>query len=314
MKLLSVIVPCYNEEESLPYFYTEITKTALAIADVSFEFIFVDDGSFDGTLEILRNLNNKDNRVKYISFSRNFGKESAIYAGIKESIGDYVVLMDADLQHPPQMLISMLTLLKSNNIDCVTAKRIDRKGEPPIRSFLSKIFYKIINKISDAQFVDGASDFRMMKRNMIEAILELSEYNRFSKGIFGWVGFRTEWISYNNVERIAGETKWSFWKLFKYSVDGITAFSTAPLSIASLSGILFCFISFIIIIITVLKTILYGDPVAGFPTLLCVVFLIGGLQLFCIGIVGQYLAKTYLETKKRPLYLVKEKNDEISIK
>lgn len=272
-----------------------------------FELIFVDDGSKDRTLEICKELKLLDERVHYLSFSRNFGKEAALYAGLKAATGDYIAVMDADLQDPPELLKDMLSILQNEEqIDCVATRRTTRRGEPPIRSFFAKNFYKLINKISKAEIMDGARDFRMMTRQVVDAVLSMGEYNRFSKGIFGWIGFRTKWLDYVNVERVAGETKWSFWKLFLYAIDGIIAFSTMPLVIASLSGILFCITAILMAVYFAVKTVLYGDPVAGFPTLICLILLIGGIQLFCIGILGQYLSKTYLEAKKRPIYIVKE--------
>ena len=272
-----------------------------------FELIFVDDGSKDRTLEICKELKLLDERVHYLSFSRNFGKEAALYAGLKAATGNYIAVMDADLQDPPELLKDMLSILQNEEqIDCVATRRTTRKGEPPIRSFFAKNFYKLINKISKAEIMDGARDFRMMTRQVVDAVLSMGEYNRFSKGIFGWIGFRTKWLDYVNVERVAGETKWSFWKLFLYAIDGIIAFSTMPLVIASLSGILFCITAILMAVYFAVKTVLYGDPVAGFPTLICLILLIGGVQLFCIGILGQYLSKTYLEAKKRPIYIVKE--------
>ena len=272
-----------------------------------FELIFVDDGSKDRTLEICKELKLLDERVHYLSFSRNFGKEAALYAGLKAATGNYIAVMDADLQDPPELLKDMLSILQNEEqIDCVATRRTTRRGEPPIRSFFAKSFYKLINKISKAEIMDGARDFRMMTRQVVDAVLSMGEYNRFSKGIFGWIGFRTKWLDYVNVERVAGETKWSFWKLFLYAIDGIIAFSTMPLVIASLSGILFCITAILMAVYFAVKTVLYGDPVAGFPTLICLILLIGGVQLFCIGILGQYLSKTYLEAKKRPIYIVKE--------
>lgn len=308
MDKISIVVPCYYEEKSLPYFYEEITRIAKKMKNVEFEFIFVNDGSKDSTLEIMKQYSIIDSRVKYISFSRNFGKEAALYAGLEQSTGDYVAVMDADLQDPPELLTQMYTDITNEEYDCVATRRSDRKGEPPIRSFFAKCFYKLINKISKADIVDGARDFRLMKREMVDAILSIKEYNRFSKGIFGWVGFKIKWIEYENVERIAGETKWSFWKLFKYSIEGIVAFSTTPLMISSLVGILFFVISIIMIAVIIIKTLAFGDPVAGWPSLACLMFFVSGIQLFCTGILGQYLAKTYLETKNRPIYIVKESN------
>lgn len=309
--LISVIVPCFNEQEALPFFYREICKVALELKEkhcVDFELLFVNDGSRDQTLSLLRELSTKDSRVKYISFSRNFGKESAIYAGLENASGNYISMIDADLQDPPSLLLEMYELIKNGTYDCIGTRRVTRKGEPPIRSFFARCFYRLINKISNVDIVDGARDFRLMSRQMTDAILSLREYNRFSKGIFGWVGFRTKWLAYENVERVAGSTKWSFWKLFLYSLDGITAFSTTPLSIASAFGMLFLFIAFILILIIIWKTLVFGEPVAGYPSTMCVLFFIGGLQLFSIGILGQYLSKAYLEVKKRPIYIVQETN------
>ncbi len=314
MSMLSVIVPCYNEEAALPYFFPEIRKAAdgmSAAHDLCFELVCIDDGSKDGTLELLREFTAEDHRARYISFSRNFGKEAAIYAGLQHAKGDYIVLMDADLQHPPAMLEGMYQAIHSEGYDIAAARRISRKGEPPIRSFFARCFYKLINKISKAEFVDGASDFRMLSRRAVDALLELGEYNRFSKGIFGWIGFRTKWIPYENVERVAGETNWSFWKLLVYSLEGIIAFSTTPLAIASLIGILFCLVALVWMVAIVVKTLVWGDPVAGYPTLACLLLLIGGSIQLSLGIIGQYLAKTYLETKQRPIYIVGESSGDI---
>lgn len=308
---ISVIVPCYNEEEALPYFYDAIINTAEQMNDFDFEFIFVNDGSKDRTLELSKQLAKKDHRVKYVSFSRNFGKEAAIYAGLENSTGDYCVLMDADLQDPPALLPEMMEAIQKEGYDSAATRRVTRKGEPPIRSFFARMFYKIINKISDADIVDGARDYRLMKRDMVNTILDMKEYNRFSKGIFGWIGYDTKWIEFENVERVAGETKWSFWKLFKYSLEGITAFSIAPLQIASIFGILFSLVAFVMIIVIIIRTLVFGDPVSGWPSLVCIIMLIGGVQLLSIGILGQYLSKTYLETKKRPIYIAKETNVEV---
>lgn len=310
MEMISVIVPCFNEEEALPFFYKEIQKTAEKMNYVSFEFIFVDDGSKDKTLSIVQGYAKEDTRVKYISFSRNFGKEAAIYAGFENCIGDYAVLMDADLQDPPSLLPEMYEAIVKEGYDSAATRRVTRKGEPPIRSFFARMFYKLINKISTADIVDGARDYRLMTRQMVNAILSMREYNRFSKGIFGWIGFRTKWIEFENVERVAGETKWSFWKLFKYSLEGITAFSVEPLQIASVFGILFSFIAVIMIIVIIVRTLIFGDPTSGWPSLVCIIMLIGGIQLLCIGILGQYLSKAYLETKKRPIYIERETNIE----
>ena len=313
MKKISCIIPCYNEEAALLYFLREIRKVAdqmSATDPVLFEILFVNDGSKDRTLEILREAAKEDARVRYISFSRNFGKEAAMYAGFKNVTGDYAAVMDADMQDPPSLLPEMYRALQSGEYDSVATCRADRKGEPPIRSFFARCFYKIINQISDADIVDGARDFRLMKREMVDAIVTMGEYNRFSKGIFGWIGFRTKWLPYQNVERVAGETKWSFWKLFKYSLQGIIAFSTAPLAIASVAGILICLVAFLMVIGIIVKTLLWGDPVGGWPSLACMIMFMSGIQLLCIGILGQYLAKTYLETKRRPIYLVAETNED----
>lgn len=309
MKKISIIVPCYNEEQAIPFFYDEITKIAEEMKN-NFEFIFINDGSKDKTIEVIKQYSKKDKRVKYIHFSRNFGKEAAMLAGLKLSTGDYVAIMDADLQDPPSLLPKMLNILEdpNNDYDCVGTRRVTRKGEPPIRSLFARMFYKIINKMSKIEMVDGARDYRLMSRQMVDSILELGEYNRYSKGLFQFVGYNTKWLEYENVERVAGETKWSFWKLFLYAIEGIVAFSTAPLAISSIAGILFCIISFIMIIIIIAKTIIFGDPTAGWPSLVCIIFFVSGIQLFCLGIIGQYLSKTYLETKKRPIYIIKETN------
>ena len=308
MDKISIVVPCYYEEKTLPFFYEEFQKISKRMDNVYFELIFVNDGSKDNTLSLMKKYSNEDSRVKYISLSRNFGKESALYAGLQYATGDYVAVMDADLQDPPALLEDMYKILVTEDYDCVATRRVDRKGEPPIRSFFARCFYKLINKISNADIVDGARDFRLMKRKVVDAILSIKEYNRFSKGIFGWVGFNTKWIEYENVERVAGDTKWSFWKLFKYSIDGIVAFSTLPLLLSSLMGFLFCILAIIMIIFIIIRTIVYGDPVAGWPSLICVIFFVGGAQLFCTGILGQYLAKAYVETKNRPIYIIGETN------
>ena len=309
--LISIVVPCFNEEKAIPIFMEEIQKITSEMENefnISFEYIFIDDGSHDNTSNILKDFSQKLSNFRYIIFSRNFGKEAGLLAGLSSSTGNYVVVMDVDLQDPPYLLKEMYSTIKTSEFDCVATRRTDRKGEPPIRSFFARLFYKLINKISDANIVDGARDYRLMTRNMVNAILSVSEYNRFSKGIFGWVGFNTKWLEYENKERIAGETKWSFWKLFLYSLDGIVAFSTAPLAISSVMGLTFCFISLLFIIVIIAKTLIWGDPVAGYPSLVCIIFLIAGIQLFCMGIQGQYLAKTYLETKKRPIYIIKDTN------
>lgn len=306
MEKLSVVVPCYNEQEALPIFYNEIIQVANSLGNLEFEFIFVNDGSKDKTLVEMKKLRQGDTRVHYISFSRNFGKEAAIYAGMKKSTGDYVVLMDVDLQDPPHLIIEMYEAVINEGYDCVATRRTTRKGEPRIRSFFAKCFYRLINKISNTEIVDGARDFRLMKRQMVNAILAMSENNRFTKGIFGWVGFDVKWIEFENVQRSAGETKWSFWKLFLYSLDGIVAFSTVPLALASIFGFIFCLISILIIILIVVRTLIFGDPTSGWPSLVCMISLVAGVQMFGIGILGQYIAKTYIETKKRPIFIVKD--------
>ena len=307
MEKISIIVPCYNEEEALPLFYKEVNKVSETM-DEEFEFIFVNDGSSDKTLEVIKNLAKLDERCKYINFSRNFGKEAAMYAGLELSTGNYVTLMDADLQDPPSLLPKMLKLIKEEGYDSVGTRRVTRKGEPPIRSFFARMFYKIINKMSKVEMVDGARDYRLMTRQMTNAIINLKEYNRYSKGLFSFVGFNTKWLEYENVQRVAGETKWSFWKLFLYAIDGIVAFTTAPLTIAAIMGLIFCLIAFIMIIVIIIKTLAFGDPTSGWPSLACIIFLVSGIQLFALGIIGQYLSKTYLETKKRPIYIIKETN------
>lgn len=308
MDQLSIIVPCYNEEQTVELFYTEVEKMVQYMPDIQTDYLFVDDGSTDRTLEKVKELRVRDKRVKYISFSRNFGKEAAMYAGFENSTGDYVCLMDADLQDPPRLLPEMLKAIREEGYDSAATRRVTRKGEPPIRSFFARMFYKIMNKISDTELMDGARDYRLMTRQFVNALLELKEYNRFSKGLFGWVGFKTKWIEFENVERVAGETKWSFWKLLLYSIEGIVAFSTAPLAIASLIGMLMLFIAFIFIIFIIIKTLIFNDPTSGWPSLVCIITLIGGIQIFCTGILGQYLSKTYLETKHRPVYIVKGTN------
>ena len=307
MEVISIIIPCYNEEDSIPLIYNELKKVSNNMK-YDFEFIFVNDGSIDNSLSVLKKLSAKDKQVKYIHFSRNFGKEAAMYAGLSKSKGDYVTIMDADLQDPPSLLPEMLRLIKEEGYDSVGTRRVSRKGEPKIRSFFARKFYKIINKLSKIEMVDGARDYRLMTRHMVNSILELKEYNRYSKGLFSFVGFNTYWLEYENVERVAGETKWSFWGLVKYAIEGIVAFSTLPLSIASLMGFIFCFVSFILIIIIIIKTLIFGDPTSGWPSLVCIIFFVSGIQLFCLGIIGKYLSKTYLETKNRPIYIIKESN------
>jgi len=312
-ELISIVVPCYNEQEALPLYYqafAQLRETMREKYPVRFELILVDDGSRDDTLAIAAGLAEQDTDVKYLSFSRNFGKEAGILAGLQHAHGDYVAMMDADLQDPPELLEQMYQMLQSPEVDCVATRRATRKGEPPLRSWFARMFYKLINKISDTEIVNGARDYRLMKRRMVDSILEIQEVNRFSKGIFSWVGYRTEWLSYDNIERAAGQTKWSFWKLMLYALDGIVAFSTAPLSVAMVLGLLFALIAMVMILVIIAKTLLFGDPVAGWPSTMCVIFLVAGVQMFCIGIIGQYLAKTYLETKRRPGYFVRQGNAE----
>ena len=305
--LLSLIVPCYNEQEALPVFYRETAKV-LASMDCDCELLLINDGSRDDTLAVMKELAAADPRVLYFSFSRNFGKEAAMYAGFCNARGDYIAVMDADLQDPPSLLPEMLRILQSGQYDSVATRRADRAGEPPVRSWFARRFYSLINRISDADIVDGARDFRLMTREMKDAILSMSEYNRFSKGIFGWVGFKTCWLPFENVERVAGQTKWSFWGLMKYAIDGIISFSQAPLDIASWFGFLMTGIAFLMLIFIVLRRLIFGDPVAGWASTICVIIFIGGLQLFCLGIIGQYLAKTYMEVKNRPHYIISETN------
>ena len=309
MKKIGIIVPCYNEQEAIPYFYDEVNKISNNMKEnAEFEFLFINDGSKDNTLNVIRDLSKKDSRVKYISFSRNFGKEAAMYAGLKEISGDYIAIMDADLQDPPSLLPEMFETLEQGEYDCVATRRVTRKGESKIRSFFARLFYKIMNMISNTEVVDGARDFRLMSRQMVNAILEIGEYNRFSKGIFGFVGFNTKWLEYENIERVAGKTKWSFWKLLLYAIDGFTAFSTKPLNISTFIGIIFCLISFVMVVVIICKTLILGDPVGGWPSLACMILFVGGIQLFCTGISGQYLSKAYLEVKNRPIYIVKDTN------
>ena len=308
---LSLVVPAYNEEEALPIFYREARKVEEQLPQVEIEYLFVDDGSVDGTMDVIRRLHEEDPRVHYVSFSRNFGKEAAIYAGLENAAGDYVAILDADLQDPPALLPEMLRIVTEEGYDCVGSRRVSRKGEPPIRSWFARMFYRIMNRISSADVVDGARDFQLMNRKVVSAILSMKEYNRFSKGIFGWVGFKKKWLEYENIERAAGETKWSFWKLLLYALDGIVAFSTMPLVIASVMGILFCVLAFAAIIFIIIRTLVFGDPTSGWPSMVCIIMLVSGVQLLCIGILGQYLSKTYLETKRRPIYLVRETEEGI---
>lgn len=320
MPLISLVVPCYNEEESLPLFQEEVTRVLGEMQTqfgtlqdpLSFEVIYVDDGSSDATLSVLRTIAEQPHPermdIRYLSFSRNFGKEAALLAGLDATHGEYVATMDADMQDPPSLLPTMYEMLLAGDADNVATRRVTRKGEPPIRSFFARMFYRIINRLSDTEIVDGARDYRLMRRRMVNAICSLRESNRFSKGIFGWVGFKTEWLEYENVERAAGETKWNFFSLFAYSIDGITAFSTKPLHIASVGGMLFCLLALILLIVVVIRAAVFGDPVAGWPSLVCLILFIGGSQMLCLGVFGQYLAKSYVEVKRRPIYVVRESN------
>lgn len=308
MSMLSVVVPCYNEEENVAPFYEELMKhvSFLAERDVELEVLYIDDGSRDHTVEEIRKLRETDERVHMVSFSRNFGKEAAMYAGLENAGGDYVVFMDADLQDPPSLLEEMFSYIEQG-YDSVATRRVSRKGEPPIRSFFARRFYRLMKRISRTEIMDGARDYRLMTRQVVDSILSMKEYNRFTKGIFGWIGFETKWLEYENVKRARGETKWNFWKLFVYSLDGIAAFSTAPLMLASVVGVLFCVLAFLMIIFIIVRKLIFGDPVSGWPSLVCIILMTSGVQFFCTGILGQYLAKTYMEVKNRPIYLVKEK-------
>ena len=313
MEKITVVVPCYNEEESLPIFYEEMERVRKQDfnnseneQETEFEYIFVDDGSKDGTLNEMKRLSQKDSKVRYISFSRNFGKEAAILAGLDASTGDLVTLMDVDLQDPPSLLKKMYDIIKKERYDCVATRRKNRKGEPPVRSFFARMFYKIINKMSDVEMVDGARDYRLMSRKVVDSIISMREYNRYSKGLFTFVGFKTKWISYENIERVAGKTKYSFWKLFKYALEGITAFSTAPLIFSSIIGLLFCLVAFLLIILIIVRTLVFGDPTSGWPSMVCIIFFVSGVQLFSLGIIGQYMSKSYLEIKHRPIYIIRE--------
>lgn len=303
--MLSIVVPCYREEEALPIFYEEVNKIQMG-CDI--EFIFVDDGSTDNTLEVMKELAAKDSRVKYVSFSRNFGKEAALFAGLEAASGEYIVTMDVDLQDPPALLPQMYEYVASGEYDSVGTRRVTRAGEPPVRSFFARQFYKLMNKMSDTEVVDGARDYRLMNRKFVDAILAMGEYNRFSKGIFGWVGFKNKWIEFENVERSAGETKWSFWKLVLYAIEGIIAFSTKPLTISALLGLIMALVSFLALIFVIVRRVIFGDPVAGWASMVCIMLFVGSLQLFFIGVIGQYLAKTYLEVKDRPKYITRDTN------
>ncbi len=308
-KLLSLIIPCYNEEESLPFLFDELTKVAEVLSErYRSEFIFVNDGSKDNTAKVLKHYAAVDERVKYITLSRNFGKEPAMYAGFCNADGDYVAVMDADMQDPPSLLPQMIDIIEQGEYDCVATRRVTRQGEPPVRSFFARLFYKLSNKMSETTIVDGARDFRLMKRQMVKAIVRMSEYNRFSKGIFSWVGFNTYWLQYENVERVAGKTKWSFWKLFLYAIDGFVDFSNAPLAISAIVGIIFTILAFIMVIFIIMRKLIFGDPVEGWPSMVCIIVFIGGIELFCIGIIGEYLSKIYLEVKNRPIYIIGDTN------
>ena len=308
MKKISIVVPCYNEEEAIPLFYEEINKTSKEIKDYDFEFIFVNDGSKDNSALIMKELAKKDKRVKFIDFSRNFGKEAAMYAGLELSSGDFITTMDVDLQDPPSLLPEMIKGITEEGYDCVATKSTSRNGYSFLRKTFTRWFYKIIAKISKTEMVAGARDYRLITRQMVNAIINMKEYNRYSKGLFSFVGFKTKWIEFENQERVAGTTKWNFWKLFSYAIDGIVGFSTAPLIVSSIIGVLFCLISFIIIIFIVIRTLIFGDPTSGWPSLACIIFFVSGVQLFCIGIIGQYLSKVYLEVKNRPIYIIKDTN------
>lgn len=307
--MISIIVPCFQEEKALPIFYTELKKV-LHLVEMPYEILLIDDGSTDSTLAVMERIAEEDKNVHYISFSRNFGKEAAMYAGLVNSRGDYVAIMDADMQDPPELLPKMIEILESNEYDSVATRRVSREGEPPIRSYFARKFYKIMNRISDADIVDGARDFRLMKRNMVNAIVAMSEYNRFSKGIFGWIGFKTYWLSFQNVERVAGETKWSFWKLFKYAIEGIFNFSDVPLKIASWSGVGMTGFSIIVMTWVVIRKLVFGNSTVGWASTAVMIFFVAGIQLFCIGIMGQYIARIYLETKNRPHYVISKSNFE----
>lgn len=314
-KTISIVVPCYNEAAALPLFYQEALKVIDTLPNYNFEFIFVDDGSTDETLNVMKSLAEHDPRIFYVSFSRNFGKEAALLAGLEHASGDLIATMDADCQDPPSLLPELLKYVDpqpSQNpvekYDCAATRRVTRKGEPPIRSFCARIFYKLINRMSKVEMVAGARDYRLMTRQVVDAIISCQEYNRYSKGLWAFVGFKTKWVEYENVQRVAGETKWSFWKLFKYAIEGIVAFSTVPLTLAAFLGVLFCLIAFVMIIVVIIKTLAFGDPAAGWPSLVCLIMFTSGIQLFFLGVIGEYLAKAYLETKHRPHYITRETN------
>ena len=307
MRTISIVVPCYNEEDNIRRFYDELMKNSdlFEEKDLVYEIIYIDDGSKDGTVKEVHALAQEDPHVHLISFSRNFGKEAALYAGLQKSTGEFVVTMDVDLQDPPSLLPEMFSYIEEG-YESVATRRVSRKGEPMIRSFFARRFYHLINRMSKTEIVDGARDYRLMTRKFVDSVLELREYNRFTKGIFSWVGYETKWIEFENVERTRGETKWSFWKLFIYAIDGIVAFTTAPLAIASFFGVLFCVLAFVLIVITIVRKKLFGDPTSGWPSLVCIISLISGVQLFCLGIIGEYMSKVYMEVKNRPQYLIRE--------
>ena len=307
-KMISIIIPCYNEEATLPVLYEELKKLSVQLEAYDLEYVFVNDGSSDRTFSMLTEMAKQDEKVKYISFSRNFGKEAALFAGLSNAKGDYIATMDADMQDPPSLLPEMVADLESGEYDNVATRRVNRIGEPPIRSFFARCFYKLMHHLSDIELVDGARDYRLMRREMVDSILAVGEYNRFSKGIYAWVGYKTKWIAYENVERSAGETKWSFWKLLHYSIDGIVNFSNVPITISSYLGLILTLFSFIAIIFEIIRALVFGDPVAGWPSLVCIITFIGGIQLFCMGIMGQYISKTYIEVKKRPHYIIRDNN------
>lgn len=310
--LVSLMVPCYNEEEALPYLYDALCKVMEDCSKYEYELIFVNDGSRDKTLSVLKDMAEKDSRVRYISFSRNFGKEAAMYAGLAAAKGEWIGLLDADMQDPPSLLPEMFQALENDECDIIATRRVSRKGEPPIRSWFARRFYHLINKFTDVEIVDGARDFRVMKRPVVDAILSLGERQRFSKGIFAWVGFRTKWLEYENVERVAGETKWSFWKLFRYAIEGIVSFTTAPLRIAMIVGFLTSMGAFVYLVYYFIHALIYQtwEKAAGYPSLLSFMLFLGGMILMALGIIGEYLAKTYIEVKKRPLYVIAEDNIE----
>ncbi len=305
---ISIVIPCFNEEEAIPIFYEETLRVLKTMSLSSFEFVFIDDGSSDRTLEVLKEISAKDKSVHFVSFSRNFGKEAALYAGLSKANGEFISVMDVDLQDPPSLLPQMLEAILKEGYDCAATRRVTRKNEPPVRSFFARKFYKIMGKLSDVPVVDGARDFRLMTRKYKDAVLSLLERNRFTKGIFPWVGFKTKWFAYENVERVAGKTKWSFWKLFLYSIDGIIGFSTKPLAFSAVAGVLSLAVTFVLIIFIAVRRLVFGDPVQGWASLVCFITFFSGLQLFCTGISGLYISKVYTEVKQRPIYIIKEEN------